>query len=56
MFVEVAITELERKRIMGYAQSEKIRMDRAYAQLLRLGMEQIVGKGEESRDATYVKQ
>lgn len=55
MFVEIAISEDERKRIMGYAQSEKIRMDRAYAELIRLGMGQIVGKGEQTQDATYVK-
>lgn len=52
MFVEVAINEVERTRIVGYAQSEKIRMDRAYAELIRLGIEQIILKGEEKRDFT----
>ena len=56
MFVEIAISEEERNKIMGYAQSEKVRMDRAYAELIRLGMEQIVGRGEKSENSTYVKQ
>ncbi len=46
MFVEVAISEQERKLIMGYAQSEKVRMDRAYAELIRLGMEQVMERVE----------
>lgn len=38
MFIEVAITEEERQQIVAYAQKEKIRMDRAYAELIRVGL------------------
>ena len=41
MYVEIAITEEERKRIVAYAQAERIRMDRAYSELIRVGLDKI---------------
>lgn len=42
MYLEIAITDEERKRVLEYAQAEKVRMDRAYAELIRIGLERVV--------------
>ncbi|MEA1998115.1 MAG: hypothetical protein U9N61_02145 [Euryarchaeota archaeon] len=42
MYLEIAITDEERRQIQRYAQAEKIRMDRAYAELIRAGLNSVV--------------
>jgi hypothetical protein len=41
MYLEIAISDEERRRIQRYAQAEKIRMDRAYAELIREGLKSV---------------
>jgi hypothetical protein len=41
MYLEIAISDDERRQIQRYAQAEKIRMDRAYAELIRFGLKNI---------------
>lgn len=38
MFIEVAISEEDRGHVIAYSQRKKIRLDRAYAELLRAGL------------------
>jgi hypothetical protein len=41
MYLEIAILDEERQEIQRYAQAEKIRMDRAYAELIRIGLKSV---------------
>jgi len=39
MFVEVSLTVEDRKRVVKYKQNNEIQMSRAYAELIRAGLE-----------------